>query len=83
MRERYAAWDAERRFPLARQRIADPAACRCGEVLTGVIKPWQCGLFGKTCTPEQPLGALMVSSEGACAAYIRYARLDETAEPVA
>jgi hydrogenase expression/formation protein HypD len=83
MRERYATWDAERRFPLARQRIADPAGCQCGEVLKGVIKPWQCRLFGKACTPETPLGALMVSSEGACSAYIHYARLDESAEPVA
>ena len=80
MRERYAAWDAERRFPLPRQRIADPKACQCGEVLKGVIKPWQCKVFGKACTPETPLGALMVSSEGACSAYIQYARHDEPAE---
>jgi hydrogenase expression/formation protein HypD len=80
MRERYAAWDAERRFPLPRQRIADPKACQCGEVLKGVIKPWQCKVFGKACTPETPLGALMVSSEGACSAYIQYARRDEPAE---
>ncbi len=80
MRERYAAWDAERRFPLPRQRIADPKACQCGEVLKGVIKPWQCKVFGKACTPETPLGALMVSSEGACSAYIQYARRDETAQ---
>ena len=83
MRERYAAWDAERRFPLARRRIADPAACRCGEVLRGAIKPWQCALFGKACTPATPLGALMVSSEGACAAYIQYARRDDPAQPAA
>jgi hydrogenase expression/formation protein HypD len=80
MRERYAAWDAEHRFPLPRQRIADPKACQCGEVLKGVIKPWQCKVFGKACTPETPLGALMVSSEGACSAYIQYARHDEPAE---
>ena len=80
MRERYAAWDAERKFPLPRLKIADPKACQCGEVLKGVIKPWQCKLFGKACTPENPLGALMVSSEGACSAYIQYATTREGAE---
>jgi len=48
-------------------------------VLTGAIKPWQCALFGTRCTPETPLGALMVSSEGACSAYIQYARREEPA----
>ena len=80
MRERYAAWDAERKFPLPRLKIADPKACQCGEVLKGVIKPWQCKLFGKACTPENPLGALMVSSEGACSAYIQYATTRAGAE---
>ena len=50
-------------------KIADPKSCQCGEVLKGVIKPWDCKVFGSACTPETPLGALMVSSEGACAAY--------------
>lgn len=80
IRERYAAWDAERKFPLPRLKIADPKACQCGEVLKGVIKPWQCKLFGKACTPENPLGALMVSSEGACSAYIQYATTRAGAE---
>jgi hydrogenase expression/formation protein HypD len=53
-------------------KIADPKACQCGEVLKGVIKPWQCKGFGGACTPETPLGALMVSSEGACPAYYNY-----------
>jgi hydrogenase expression/formation protein HypD len=53
-------------------KIADPKACQGGEVLKGVIKPWQCKVFGGACTPETPLGALMVSSEGACAAYYNY-----------
>ncbi len=53
-------------------RVADPKACQCGEVLKGAIKPWQCKVFGSACTPETPLGALMVSSEGACAAYYNY-----------
>ncbi len=72
MREGYARFDAERKFPVPNLRIADPKSCQCGEVLKGAIKPWQCKVFGAACTPETPLGALMVSSEGACAAYYRY-----------
>ncbi|MBA3774695.1 MAG: hydrogenase formation protein HypD [Ramlibacter sp.] len=72
VRERYARFDAERKFPVPNIRIADPKACQCGEVLKGAIKPWQCKVFGTACTPETPLGALMVSSEGACAAYFNY-----------
>jgi hydrogenase expression/formation protein HypD len=68
----YARFDAERRFPVPSVKIADPKSCQCGEVLKGVIKPWQCKVFGSPCTPETPLGALMVSSEGACAAYYQY-----------
>jgi hydrogenase expression/formation protein HypD len=72
IKERYARFDAEKRFAVPNIRIADPKACQCGEVLKGVIKPWQCKVFGRACTPETPLGALMVSSEGACAAYYNY-----------
>jgi len=72
VRDAYARFDAERRFAVPTVRIADPEACQCGEVLKGVIKPHQCRVFGTNCTPENPLGALMVSSEGACAAYYRY-----------
>lgn len=72
LREEYARFDAERKFAVPNVRIADPKSCQCGEVLKGVIKPWQCKVFGTACTPEQPLGALMVSSEGACAAYYQY-----------
>jgi hydrogenase expression/formation protein HypD len=68
----YAAFDAERKFTVPNVRIADPKSCQCGEVLKGAIKPWQCKVFGTACTPEKPLGALMVSSEGACAAYFQY-----------
>ncbi|MFZ3237304.1 MAG: hydrogenase formation protein HypD [Stellaceae bacterium] len=71
-RDAYAAFDAERKFAIPNIRIADPKSCQCGEVLKGAIKPWQCKVFGTQCTPERPLGALMVSSEGACAAYYRY-----------
>jgi hydrogenase expression/formation protein HypD len=72
IRDTYARFDAERRFPVSDLKVADPAACQCGEVLKGRIKPWQCQLFGTACTPETPMGALMVSSEGACAAYYQY-----------
>jgi hydrogenase expression/formation protein HypD len=72
IREAYGRFDAERKFKLPALRVADPKSCQCGEVLKGVIKPWQCKVFGASCTPETPLGALMVSSEGACAAYYQY-----------
>ena len=61
-----------RRCPSAACSVADPKAAQCGEVLKGVLKPHQCKLFGKECTPEHPIGALMVSSEGACAAHFKY-----------
>lgn len=73
LRESYAEWDAERRFSVPGVRVTDPKAAQCGEVLKGVLKPVQCKLFGKECTPERPVGALMVSSEGSCAAYYNYA----------
>jgi hydrogenase expression/formation protein HypD len=72
LRPAFAEFDAERRFAVPDVSVADPAAGRCGEVLTGAVKPWSCPAFGTTCTPETPLGALMVSSEGACAAYYQY-----------
>lgn len=75
LREAYANFDAERKFAVPNVKIADPKACQCGEVLKGVIKPWQCKLFGTACTPEVPLGALMVSTEGACSAYYQYGGL--------
>ncbi|MFN2460293.1 MAG: hydrogenase formation protein HypD [Candidatus Velthaea sp.] len=74
-----AEWDAEVRFAVPGVRVTDPRAAQCGEVLKGVLKPPQCKLFGNECNPEHPVGALMVSSEGACAAYYRYARVDEAA----
>ena len=72
IRESYAEWDAERRFEVPGVRVTDPKAAQCGEVLKGVLKPHQCKLFAKECTPEHPIGALMVSSEGSCAAYFNY-----------
>ena len=77
IREAYARFDAERKFPVPQLKIADPKSCQCGEVLKGVIKPRQCKVFGIACTPETPMGALMVSSEGACAAYYSYGRLSD------
>jgi hydrogenase expression/formation protein HypD len=72
IRKSYAEWDAEQRFEVPGVRVTDPKAAQCGEVLKGVLKPSQCKLFGKECTPEHPIGALMVSSEGSCAAYFNY-----------
>ena len=70
--EAYADFDAERRFGVADRRTAEPGECLSGLVLQGVRKPVECPAFGTRCTPEHPLGATMVSSEGACAAYHRY-----------
>jgi hydrogenase expression/formation protein HypD len=74
--EAYADLDAERRFAVPGVRVADPKACQCGEVLKGVIKPWECKVFGTACTPERPIGTCMVSSEGACAAYYNFGRFN-------
>jgi hydrogenase expression/formation protein HypD len=73
LKDSYAQWDAEKRFSVPGVRVTDPKAAQCGEVLKGVLKPAQCKLFAKECTPEHPIGALMVSSEGSCAAYYSYA----------
>src|SRR5918992_1019616 len=75
----YADWDAELRYDVPGVRVADPKACQCGEVLKGVIKPWECKVFGTACTPETPIGTCMVSSEGACAAYYNYGRFTKHA----
>ena len=72
IRDSYAEYDSEKRFQVPGIRVTDPKAAQCGEVLKGVLKPAQCKLFGKECTPEHPIGALMVSSEGSCAAYFNY-----------
>jgi hydrogenase expression/formation protein HypD len=80
--EAYAALDAERRFEVPGVRVADPKACQCGEVLKGVIKPWECKVFGTACTPERPIGTCMVSPEGACAAYYNYGRYAREREVV-
>jgi hydrogenase expression/formation protein HypD len=79
LRPAFAAFDAELRYTLPGVRVADPKACQCGEVLKGVIKPWECKVFGTACTPETPIGTCMVSSEGACAAYYNFGRLHREA----
>ena len=79
VREEFARFDAERRFALGSVAVADPEACQCGEVLKGVLRPHECRLFGTACTPHTPVGALMVSSEGACAAQYQYGRIDTSA----
>jgi hydrogenase expression/formation protein HypD len=78
----YADFDAELRFDVPGIRVADPKACQCGEVLKGVIKPYECKVFGTACTPERPIGTCMVSSEGACAAYYNYGRFARERELV-
>lgn len=72
LRESFAEWDAEKRFRIPAVRASDARSAQCGEVLKGLRKPSQCNLLGIECTPERPVGALMVSSEGACAAYFNY-----------
>jgi hydrogenase expression/formation protein HypD len=74
IREAFAAFDAERRFDLSYTPVADNKACECGAILRGVKKPTDCKIFGTVCTPENPVGSCMVSSEGACAAHYTYGR---------
>ena len=72
LRKEYELYDAEKKYDLKTVNTPDPEKCQCGEVLQGFIKPYECKLFGKECTPHNPIGALMVSSEGSCAAYYNY-----------
>jgi hydrogenase expression/formation protein HypD len=78
LRDEYADFDAELRFEVTDIHAEESPLCRSGEVLQGLIKPNQCGAFGVECTPRRPLGAPMVSSEGACAAYYQFRRIDTT-----
>jgi hydrogenase expression/formation protein HypD len=73
----YADFDAEQRFQIPDISIADNKACECGAILRGVKQPQDCKIFGTVCTPENPIGSCMVSSEGACAAYYSYGRFRE------
>lgn len=74
LRDDYADYDAFKRFPVDIEPTSDPGGCRCGDVLRGQIDPPACGLFAVSCTPEKPVGACMVSSEGSCAAFYKYSR---------
>jgi hydrogenase expression/formation protein HypD len=74
IRPLFAQWDAEQRFDLRYQQVADHKQCECGAILRGVKRPTDCKLFGTVCTPESPMGSCMVSSEGACAAHYSYGR---------
>lgn len=76
----YQDFDAERRYSVTDIQTHESTRCRSGEVLQGLIKPNECAAFGKECTPRKPLGATMVSSEGACAAYYQYGRFVSAAE---
>lgn len=84
IRDKYKLFDAEEKFGIGyatnRRVVEEPEGCACGEVMTGRIKPMACPQFGKGCTPDMPLGALMVSSEGACAAYWQYGGARSAAE---
>ncbi|BAO84324.1 MAG: hydrogenase formation protein HypD [Betaproteobacteria bacterium] len=74
IRPRYSAYDAEQRYGLQYRSVADNKACECGAILRGVKEPRECKIFGTVCTPENPIGSCMVSSEGACAAHYTYGR---------
>ena len=77
IRDSFAAWDAEKKFSLETRKVADNKACECGAILRGVKHPRDCKIFGTVCTPENPVGSCMVSSEGACAAHYSYGRYKE------
>jgi hydrogenase expression/formation protein HypD len=77
IREQYREFDAEHRFGLAYRAVPDHKACECGDILRGVKAPRDCRIFGTVCTPENPVGSCMVSSEGACAAHYTYGRFRE------
>jgi hydrogenase expression/formation protein HypD len=81
LRPEFAAYDAARRFAVDGITTQESPLCRAGDVLKGVLKPNECPAFGTLCTPRKPLGAPMVSSEGACAAYYNFGRFEETRQP--
>jgi hydrogenase expression/formation protein HypD len=80
IKEKYARFDAERRFAVGYRSVPDHKACECGAILRGVKKPQDCKVFGTVCTPETPIGSCMVSAEGACAAHYTYGRFREAYE---
>jgi hydrogenase expression/formation protein HypD len=74
LKDNYVQFDAFKRFGISEEPSEEIKGCRCGEVLCGLIEPPECGLFGSSCTPLEPIGPCMVSSEGACAAWFKYSR---------
>jgi len=74
LKDKYTQFDAFKRFDISKEPSEEVKGCRCGEVLCGLIEPPDCGLFGRSCTPQEPVGPCMVSSEGACAAWFKYGR---------
>jgi hydrogenase expression/formation protein HypD len=72
LKKKYRRFDAEAAFDITPEPVREPAGCICGDVLRGVKTPADCRLFGKTCTPQSPVGPCMVSSEGSCSAYYLY-----------
>ena len=74
LRPEFSRFDAASIFKVELPDFKEPAGCRCGDVLKGIVKPFDCRLFAKACTPENPVGPCMVSSEGSCAAYYKYER---------
>jgi len=79
IRPAFADWDAERRFTIPEIPAIDHKACVCAEVLRGITRPEECKVFATACTPDHPLGACMVSAEGACAAHYHYGRFRQAA----
>jgi hydrogenase expression/formation protein HypD len=80
LRPKYAAFDAELRFKVDYVAVPDNKACECAAILRGQKRPQECKIFGTVCTPENPVGSCMVSSEGACAAHYSYGRFREIAQ---
>lgn len=80
LRQKYAAFDAERKFAIDYLPVADHKACECSAILRGEKRPQECKIFGIVCTPDNPVGSCMVSSEGACAAHYRYGRFRISAD---
>ena len=72
IKNEFADFDAERKFDLSVKEAQEPKGCACGEILSGIKTPRDCQLFGKRCTPDNPVGPCMVSTEGTCAAYFKY-----------
>jgi hydrogenase expression/formation protein HypD len=80
LKDKYSRFDALKRFNITETQGEDTSGCRCGEVLCGLIEPPECGLFGQSCTPQEPVGPCMVSSEGACAAWFKYGGIKTSGE---